>query len=269
MIVGTFGGGGGGGGGGGIAPPDFDGSGALTTILFWSLFCSLFSISFSIGTFTSGSSFLGILLANVFDSANLFSSFSFFLLFLLSILSHFSLCFLSTLISLTKSWTSASSSSLFSKLFSSSSFGSGLTFNPIALSALNSSVPIIKGNLTPFTSLSIVIFELAKETVSSSISSLFLLFLLISFKQPRDILIASFIFSTLVIWISLGASIILFSFETDSDSLSSPLSRVFSMNFSRDIFFIWFIAFKCSTSTLSIWLENLSIFLQNCWNSSL
>ena len=34
MIVGTFGGGGGGGGGGGIAPPDFDGSGALTTILF-------------------------------------------------------------------------------------------------------------------------------------------------------------------------------------------------------------------------------------------
>ena len=66
----------------------------------------------------------------------------------------------------------------------------------MALSALNSSVPITKGNLT-FAPLSMVIFELTTDTESSSISSLFLFFLFISFKQFRDISIAVFIFSKL------------------------------------------------------------------------
>ena len=276
-LVWISGGGGGGGGGGGIAPPDFEGSGAETTKKFDSFCIFWLSPSFSIGTLTSGSSFFGTLFANVFDASSFFFFFSFSLLilfcFFFLIFSHFSFCFWSTSIPATNSSTSESLSSSSSSFFfsfstSSSSSFSLATFNPIALSVLNSSVPIIKGNLT-FALLSIIIFELITETVSSSISCLFLFFLLIVFKQSRDILIAVFIFSTFVIWISFEPSIILFSFETDSVSLSSPLSKACSMNLSVDNIFIWLIAFKCSISTASILLEKLSIFLQNCWNSSL
>ena len=237
------------------------------------------SPSFSIGTLTSGSLILGPFGANVLVAASfcLSSSLFFFnfLIFFPLILSHFCFCFWSilVLISCNNSSTSESSSyssssfCFLSKLSSSSSIGA--TFNPIALSALNSSVPIIIGNLI-FAPLSIIIFELATDTASSSISSLFLFFLLISSKQLREISIAGFIISTFVIWISFGVvGVKLFSLEQDSDSLSSPLFKAFSMNLSLAIVFILFIAFKCSTSRDSIWLAKLSIFLQNCWNSSL
>ena len=275
-IVGITGGGGGGGGGGGIAPPDFAGSAPKTTRALGSFGAfGTSSDSFSIGTLTSTSSFLEVLFANVLASSSFFFSFSLFLFFSLFFFtfSHFFLLFSSTLISAKYSSISESSS------FSSSSFSLSLgssssiaTLRPIALSALNSSVPIIKGNLI-FAPLSIIIFELATETVSSSISSLFLFFLFISFKQFNEISIAVLIDSTFVIWIPPGVGVDvsekLFSFETDSDSLSSPLSKAFSINLSLDIVFIWFIAFKCSTSTICILLEKLSIFRQNCWNSSL
>ena len=135
----------------------------------------------------------------------------------------------------------------------------------MVFSALNSSVPIIKGNLT-FTLLSMVILLLTTETASSSISSTFLFFFFIWFKHFRDKSIAIFFSSSFVIWIPLWPSFIISSFA--SDSLSS-LSKVFSTNLSLDNVFNWLIAFKCSTSIDSMQLSKLSIFLQNCWNSSL
>ena len=102
--------------------------------------------------------------------------------------------------------------------------------------------------------LSIVIFELCTDTVSSSITSFLFFFDKVSING-NAISIAFFFFSGSLINILL----ILLS---SSCGFGSDLSKDCSINRSLDKFFNWFTAFKCSNSTDDIELVKLSKFLQ-------
>ena len=98
----------------------------------------------------------------------------------------------------------------------------------MALSALNISVPIICGSLTPLVFLSIVIFELCTDTASSSITS-FLFFFDMDSINDKDISKDFFIFSE--------SFINIFSLPTSvSSGFDSGLSKDCSMNLSLDKF---------------------------------